>query len=97
MEFLLGWITTEINIACAPEIRNGRDPNTSYQHTNGKAETTMTGFSKKRRVNEKTDIRFVKSPKNKNIIKKGHGSLEKFLFALLATCLVVLLALYIRG
>jgi hypothetical protein len=59
--------------------------------------TTMTGFSKKRRDNMKNNPFIVKSPKNKNIIKKGHGILEKFLFALLATCLVVLLALYIRG
>lgn len=59
--------------------------------------TTMTGFSKKRRVNKKNDLFIGKIPKNKNIIKKGHGILEKFLFVLFATVLVVLLVLYIRS
>jgi hypothetical protein len=59
--------------------------------------TTMTGFSKKRRVNMKNDISIVKSAKKKNITKKGNGILEKTLVALLATILGVLLALYISG
>jgi hypothetical protein len=57
----------------------------------------MTGFSKKKRVKVKYDMPIGEIHKKKNVIKKGHGIPEKFLLALLATCLVVLLALYIRG
>ena len=46
-----------MNIACSPEIRNGRDPNTTYQHGNSKAYDDHDGiFEKKASQQEKRSI-----------------------------------------